>query len=812
MVSLKLLFGKVRESGALGDLINILCPVGRSSFLLKSGEVMLVLQVEGKDAEGLDPVALAETTASIQRALKVFDAKFVGTVHTLKRYAPALHEVPITNPVDAEAVRNRHRFLNEKRTGLYQYETFVTVALRSSWTSSSLFERMGRYTTRRALTLQESYSARSQAKVLLAEIAESTKVLRRTAAAFLEQASDALKGRILPEAEALRFFRKVVNPMPVKATEVTLKATDALDFALADSLIECHAAHLTVDDYVVKTLTLKALPPKTHANILGGLMKIQGELRLVTEWNPVSPAKALAEIRSNRRHLHNTKTSLLSHAFSTERPSERELLYDESKEALVKDLGDAITRHETQGVGFGNASLTVTIYAPSLEEAEHVMAEAMRVVSACDCLLNEERYNGLNTYLSTLPGGHPYNLRKHLVTEENHADLALWFRPAEGEKESAFLGRPYLAAFETEDQTFYFYNLHVEDVGHTILFAPTGSGKSFFLAFILTHAQQYDPYTFIFDVGGSYRWVTELCGGSCISFGQQTLPFRINPFCLEPARDNLEFLYAFFKLLIESGDYRLTDSDGRELFEAIRAIYVLEPEQRRLLTLAGILPSHLAAHFRRWTEGEQYGHFFDNVQDTVSFARFQCIDFEGLDNLGAVREPLMFYLLHRVNDVVLDARLRTELKVVVIDETEALFRNTTIRNYVTRALRTWRKHNGSLFLSTQSLHDFPNAETMQPIIDNCPTKILLANPSLDGSAYGEVLKLTPTEQARIRSLIPKKQFLLKRAGFSKVLNLNVDSRSYWLFTTNPYEAKRREELVAQVGLSAALEILAGGSQ
>jgi type IV secretory pathway VirB4 component len=117
-----------------------------------------------------------------------------------------------------------------------------------------------------------------------------------------------------------------------------------------------------------------------------------------------------------------------------------------------------------------------------------------------------------------------------------------------------------------------------------------------------------------------------------------------------------------------------------------------------------------------------------------------------------------------------------------------------------------------MILATQSLQDLPGAEILRPVVDNCPTKILLANPALDGDFYGEVLRLTPTEQNKVRQLRSKRQFLLKREGLSKTLNLNVDPKSYWLFTTNPFEAKRRQELIEKVGLHAALEILSGGSQ
>ena len=118
-----------------------------------------------------------------------------------------------------------------------------------------------------------------------------------------------------------------------------------------------------------------------------------------------------------------------------------------------------------------------------------------------------------------------------------------------------------------------------------------------------------------------------------------------------------------------------------------------------------------------------------------------------------------------------------------------------------------------MILATQSVGDLTDAEALRPILDNCPTKILLANPTLDGRLYGDVLRLTESERERIRNLIPKRQFLLKQGDVSKILNLNVDKRSYWLYTTDPFEAKRRDEAIAATGsLDAALDLLAGGSK
>jgi type IV secretory pathway VirB4 component len=364
---------------------------------------------------------------------------------------------------------------------------------------------------------------------------------------------------------------------------------------------------------------------------------------------------------------------------------------------------------------------------------------------------------------------------------------------------------------ETEDQTLFPLALHVQDVGHAIFLGPTGTGKSFLLNYFIFQAQQYNPYTFIFDVGGSYRWLTELLGGASVPFRPDLRTFSINPFCLEPTPENLEFLFAFIKLLVESGGYRMNDAEDRDLFESVRSLYVLDPDQRRILTLSTTVVRTVGVHLKRWTEGEQYGHWFDNISDTVTFKRFQYVDFEGMERLGIVLEPLMFYLLHRANEIIYDPSLATIFKLAVADEAWLLFKHPVTQAYITGALRTWRKKNAAMILSTQSPRDLAGAEIFRPVVESCPTKVLLANPTLDAEFYADVLQLNSIEQERIRALRSKGQFLLKREGLSKVLTLNLDPRSYWLFTTNAYEAKRRQELVDQFGLEAALDILAGGA-
>ena len=262
--------------------------------------------------------------------------------------------------------------------------------------------------------------------------------------------------------------------------------------------------------------------------------------------------------------------------------------------------------------------------------------------------------------------------------------------------------------------------------------------------------------------------------GVYVPVGMDTRSFSINPFCLPPTRENLQFLFSFVKLLIESGGSSLTGEEERDLYEQIQNLYEVEPEQRRLGTLAQILSRKLAQALSKWVGDGQYGRLFDNVEDNFTLSRFQAFDFEGMKNYPQVVEPLLFYVLHRASAAVADPKLATKLKVFVIDEAWRFLQHPTTKAYAVEALKTWRKRNASMILATQSSEDLLNSETLRVIVESCPTQLFLANPGMDVAAYREVFHLNQTQAEMISRLIPKRQILLKRPDMAKVLNLNVD--------------------------------------
>jgi hypothetical protein len=69
--------------------------------------------------------------------------------------------------------------------------------------------------------------------------------------------------------------------------------------------------------------------------------------------------------------------------------------------------------------------------------------------------------------------------------------------------------------------------------------------------------------------------------------------------------------------------------------------------------------------------------------------------------------------------------------------------------------------------------------------------------------------LNENEVELIAGLIPKRQFLIKTPELAKVANLTVDPKSYWLYTNDPYDNKKRREAFETYGFEEGLAVLAG---
>ena len=813
MFKLRRTFGEYEEAGSFNGQINLLGFIDEHAFLTKSGDLGVVLSVGGVDYECLATSDIDHCTKRLEAAFKLFDENCRVYQYLLKRNGVAIPHRRYDNPVVSAAIESRIAYLESKSESLYGLEIYYVVVLethktRTTW--SQFFSAIGKDPKRAFTELRALLSAKGEIARIAEEIDRTQNRLEQKISSFVLQVSDFLQVTLLEKQDVFLFLKRLLNFDSLKIQCSRLKQDAFLDYQLCESHLECHRGFLRVDDYYVKVLTVKEPSAQSFPLMFEKLLEVGANFFIVTEWRKESPDKTRHNIHSRRRHFHNTKRSLVSYMNTSDAPAgTQDILIDDSKEAQVRSLGEALKDLEVNGSYFGEFSLTVVIYDLDLLRVESACAEFYKVFSVHDAQLYDERYNLLNAYLATVPGNHLFNLRRISISNANYADYSFLFTLHSGQQENGHLKKEYLAVLETNHQTPYFLNLHHHDVAHTVILGRTGSGKSFLLNFLITNLQKYEPYTFIFDLGGSFGSLTRLFAGTYVRVGIESRDFKINPFSLPPTKRNLDFLTLFCRVLAESqGTEAITATQERDLHDQIKNLYELEDSSLHTLgTLGNTLRRDLDQRLYKWKENGQFGFLFDNAEDTVSFSHFQCFDFQGMRDYPQVLEPLLFYILHRADAIIRDPEISHVFKVFFVDEAWVFLKNPSIRSYIVEALKTWRKHNAALVLSTQSLDELRKSGILDVILESCVTKIFLANPDIDHELYQQHFHLNDHEMELIAGLIPKQQMLIKTPDASKVANLNVDRKSYWLYTNDPFDNRKREEAFATFGFEKGLEVL-----
>ena len=212
------------EAGSLNDRVNLFGFIDDHTFLTKSGDVGVVVAVEGMDYECLTTDEIDGFAKRLESALKVFDDRCRVYQYLFKRNHEAIPHQLYSNPVVNAAIESRIRYLKSKADSLYSLTIYYVVLLESRNRKSSLLANIGKHPAAAARELLASFSTERQVVLLRDEIDRMRSSLSHKVSSFLLQVGDFLPAMILPKDRAFAVLKRILNLAPLKLDNVATEA------------------------------------------------------------------------------------------------------------------------------------------------------------------------------------------------------------------------------------------------------------------------------------------------------------------------------------------------------------------------------------------------------------------------------------------------------------------------------------------------------------------------------------------------------------------------------------------------------------
>jgi type IV secretion system protein VirB4 len=770
------------KAGAACSIIPISRFVTERIFALKGGGYGCLFSLAGLDEEGLTDQELDAQMRSIEGALRGLPE---GSC--LYQYTRVMSGFDLprkqhyANPVTEVFVDDRLGFLEK----------------------TARFRRIDLHWCLTLEPLQMNALAR-RPKEHSADTSRMLANLEKLTALLEGHLGSSLGLKLLEKNETYQFFSYLFN-LEEWAADSHLQSDTGVDRQIVKSPVEWRSDHLTIGRRYVQMFSLQTTPESSRPCLFSGLRTLDCDSVLCTTWRPKSTAAARSEIDAQEKFISFFRVGVLTRVMSGRDFASLDTgAGARAANTQVDDLGDVIRSLDKKA--HGKFSLRLLIASGSLDELRSNAPAVHRAFVDARAQVMEETLGNLSAFYAMFPGNAKFNVFPMWLAEDHHARLSSVFAPHLGHQYSEDLDNEYLNVFETRTRTPFFQDAYVDGVRVMLILGPTGTGKSVHGNMAIAHEQKYDGFTYIFDIGGSYESVVELYGGRVDRIGKDGP--RVNPFALEPTESNITFLYSFVKLLLTNGGAELEPEDDDVVHKAVRDMYLLDPENRRLSNL--FLPKKLDRYLAKWVGNGVYNAIFDNVEDKLSFSRLQCFDFQGINNdqNADLIEPLMVWLLRRINDVLYNPANLGVPKHILIEEIFSSMKNRQLLEGALSSIKTVRKNLGGVTMIGQSAEDLgANADS---IVNSCTSFLFLKDATFNRQRYAELFKMNDQQIALFESLHDREALYIRRDGLTKVITLNLDSRSYAAFSTKPKDRVRRTKLISKYGLTDGIARFAKG--
>ena len=526
-----------------------------------------------------------------------------------------------------------------------------------------------------------------------------------------------------------------------------------------------------------------------------GVIKIEtrsGKIRYVSCLEPrvypsaITPVQIADLLYAGQDFIETQSFSILNNTDAVEklrRQRSHMISGGEASSDEIIDIAAVIDELRAQRVAVGEYHYNLAVFSDSLAAVKQDRSEIKSILGKADFKMVEQTTIPEAAWFFQCPGNVRMRSRIALMTSRNFAALAPLHSFMGGKK----IGNPWgqaLCLLSSPSGQPYYFNFHpskqdqdnTDDKipGNTVIFGSTGTGKTTVETFFICMLDAYRTRIMVLDMDRSTEIAIRAIGGTYKSFlrGHRT---GINPLQWTDTPTNRAFCKKIVTMCVtRGGKQELTVEEENRLATAVDTVYLLPREARRLGIVLQNLPTaggnSLAERMRRWVGDGDLAWVLDNPQDTLNLESSSVFGFDYSEFIDDPEVAGVFVsCMLQAAETLKDGRPL----VLFIEEFWKPLETPALEAFVKDQLKTIRKENGLVVLTTQQPDDVTKTALAKTAVQQTQTGIFLPNPKAYWDDYQQ-FGLTKDEYDVVKTLPEDSRcFLVKQAGKSAVCSFNL---------------------------------------
>lgn len=542
----------------------------------------------------------------------------------------------------------------------------------------------------------------------------------------------------------LKSKKDEVSVAPLLPNEIYEAAALELKDILAPSAVEVKSRELNLGDKITRTFFVISYPRFLNDNWFSPIINLDKVFDISIFIHPIDTAEMLKTFQKKVAEVE-------SQIYVRE---QKGLVRDPQLDIAYRDL-EALRDNLIQAQEkIFDVGVYITIYGSTGGELDKVESEMRSILEAKLIYVKPALFQQEQGFKSVLPTCQDL-LSVH--TKLNTSPLSSIFPFISFDLTS---DRGILYGVNRHNNSLILFDRFSLENYNSIIFAKSGSGKSYATKLEILRTLMFDTEVIIIDPEREYEYLAEAVGGRVFNLSLNS-DHHINPFDLpiagpdeSPAdilRGNIVTLVGLFRVMLGG----LTPEEDAIIDQAINETYALkditpDSDFRTIepplmsdfeLVLAGIEGSEgLLQKITKYTKGTWSG--FINKPTNVDINK-KLVVFSVRDLEDELKPVAMYLVTHYIWNAV---RRELRKRLLVVDEAWWMMKSDDTASFLYSLAKRGRKYYLGLCTITQDVADFLRSPYGQPILTNSSLQLLLKQSPTSIDLLQQTFNLTDEEK------------------------------------------------------------------